>query len=81
MCSYPAGASGSGARDAAFPNTREIASSAEPPSANRIVSFRNRIIHGYDAVDDATVWGVVESHLLRLIAEVEALLREAGESV
>jgi uncharacterized protein with HEPN domain len=48
---------------------------------NRIVSFRNRIIHGYDAVDDATVWGVVESHLPRLVAEVEALLREAGESV
>lgn len=47
----------------------------------RIVGFRNRIIHGYDAVDDATVWGVVESHLPRLIAEVEALLREAGESV
>jgi uncharacterized protein with HEPN domain len=48
---------------------------------NRIVGFRNRIIHGYDAVDDATVWGVVESHLPRLIAEVEALLREAGENV
>jgi uncharacterized protein with HEPN domain len=48
---------------------------------NRIVGFRNRIIHGYDAVDDATVWGVTESHLPRLLAEVEALLREAGESV
>ena len=48
---------------------------------NRIVGFRNRIIHGYDAVDDATVWGVAESHPPRLIAEVEALLREAGESV
>lgn len=48
---------------------------------NRIVGFRNRIIHGYDAVDDATVWGVVESHLPRLISEVEVLLREAGESV
>ncbi|MDE2060476.1 MAG: DUF86 domain-containing protein [candidate division NC10 bacterium] len=48
---------------------------------NRIVGFRNRIIHGYDAVDDATVWGVVEGHLPRLLVEVEALLRDAGESV
>lgn len=47
----------------------------------RIVGFRNRIVHGYDAVDDAAVWGVIESHLPRLIAQVEALLREAGESV
>lgn len=46
----------------------------------RIVSFRNRIIHGYDAVDDATVWGIVEDHLPGLIREVEGLLREAGES-
>ena len=50
-------------------------------SLGRIVGFRNRIIHGYDAVDDATVWGVVEGHLPRLMAEVEALLRGAGESV
>ena len=44
----------------------------------RIIGFRNRIIHGYDAIDDATVWGVVESHLPRLVAEVETLLKEAG---
>ncbi len=48
---------------------------------DRIVGFRNRIIHGYDAVDDATVWGVAESHLPRLISNVEDLLREAGDTV
>jgi len=45
----------------------------------RIVSFRNRIIHGYDTIDDAAVWGVAEGDLPRLVAEVERLLQEAGE--
>lgn len=47
----------------------------------RIVSFRNRIIHGYDAIDDAAVWGVAEGHLPRLVAEVESPLSDAGEAV
>ena len=47
----------------------------------RIVGFRNRLIHGYDSVDDATVWGIIEGHLPKLIAQVEGLLKEpAGES-
>ena len=48
---------------------------------SRIVGFRNRIIHAYDAVDDATVWGVVESHLPRLLAEIEVLFQKEGESL
>lgn len=39
-----------------------------------IVDFRNRIIHGYDTVDDAVVWGVVEKHLPLLVKEVVDLL-------
>ena len=39
----------------------------------RIVGFRNRIIHGYDTIDDATVWGIVVDHLPKLVAEVESL--------
>jgi len=45
------------------------------PELGRIVGFRNRIIHGYDAVDNATVWGIIESHLPVLQAQVEALLK------
>ncbi len=59
----------------------DAATASRIEDLNRIVGFRNRIIHGYDAVDDATVWGVAESRLPRLLAEVEILLREAGESV
>lgn len=46
------------------------------PELRPTISFRNRIIHGYDTVDDAVVWGVVEKHLPLLIAEVVALLEE-----
>ena len=35
--------------------------------------------HGYDAIDDAAVWGVTESYLPHLISELESLLKEDGE--
>ena len=47
---------------------------------HRIIGFRNRIIHGYDAIDDAAVWGVAESHLPLLVTQVEALLAESAQS-
>ena len=56
----------------------------DPPTAariselRRIVDFRNRIIHGYDTVDDAVVWGIVEKHLPLLIKEVASLLDVDG---
>jgi uncharacterized protein with HEPN domain len=40
------------------------------------VHFRNRIIHGYDSVDDVIVWRTVQHHLPMLKAEVESLLGE-----
>jgi len=40
----------------------------------RIISFRNRVIHGYDTVDDEVVWGVIERHLPALKADVDSLL-------
>ncbi|HKC23275.1 MAG TPA: DUF86 domain-containing protein [Thermoanaerobaculia bacterium] len=46
------------------------------PELARIVSFRNRIIHGYDTVDDATVWGVVLGHLPALVETLESLQGE-----
>jgi uncharacterized protein with HEPN domain len=42
----------------------------------RIISFRNRLIHGYASVADEIVWGVVEANLRKLEDEVQALLEE-----
>ena len=40
----------------------------------KIIAFRNVLIHGYDSVEDAVVWGVLESKLDTLLADVERLL-------
>ncbi len=41
----------------------------------RIIAFRNRLFHGYAAVSDELVWGVVQTHLDRLHREVSELMR------
>ncbi len=40
----------------------------------RIVSFRNILIHGYDIVDNAVVWDVIQQDLPKLHRQVEDLL-------
>ncbi len=47
------------------------------PEFRRIVGLRNRVIHGYDAVDDTIIWDVIQNKLPLLQARVEALLAEA----
>jgi uncharacterized protein with HEPN domain len=42
----------------------------------QIVGLRNRLIHGYDAVDFDVLWQVVRDDLPRLIAELEPVLGE-----
>jgi uncharacterized protein with HEPN domain len=39
-----------------------------------IIAFRNRITHGYDAVDDLVVWDIVKQKLPVLKDEVKKLL-------
>lgn len=34
--------------------------------------------HGYDVIDDATVWGVIDARLPQLLTQVEAMLQEGG---
>ena len=63
----------------ALGQTLKIQPDLEPrvTNARRIVSFRNRLIHGYATVADEVVWGVVEGYLPRLKTETESLLAEA----
>ena len=41
----------------------------------RIIAFRNILIHGYAEVDDRVVWDVLQTKLPTLLREVEALLK------
>jgi len=41
----------------------------------RIVAFRNVLIHGYDLVDDELVWDTIQTKLPVLLSEVEELLK------
>ncbi len=43
--------------------------------ASQIIGFRNRLIHGYDAVDHAIVWDVLKNKLPFLRDEVDWLIR------
>ena len=42
----------------------------------KIIGFRNVLVHGYNVVDDATVWSAIESNLPILLEEVKALHNE-----
>jgi uncharacterized protein with HEPN domain len=44
------------------------------PNHRKIIAFRNILIHGYAAVDDRIVWGVIENYLAALIGAVRKLL-------
>lgn len=44
----------------------------------RIIGLRNRLIHGYDLLDDELVWDTVRSEVPVLLSGVKELLRERG---
>ena len=46
------------------------------PEFQRIIAFRNILIHGYAAIQNDTVWGVVEGNLPALADRVGRLLSE-----
>lgn len=40
-----------------------------------IIGMRNRVIHGYDRIDDEIVWGTIVRHLPILKAEISRLIQ------
>lgn len=44
-------------------------------SKRQIISMRNRVIHGYDKIDNEIVWGTIVRHLPNLKIEIQDLLR------
>lgn len=45
------------------------------PYAQQVIGLRNRVIHGYDNVDDAIIWDVAFNRLDAFVARVESLAR------
>ena len=43
-------------------------------SKKQIISMRNRVIHGYDKIDDEIIWGTILRHLPVLKTEIKELL-------
>lgn len=45
-------------------------------SKSQIIGMRNRVIHGYDAIDDEIIWGTIVRHLSGLKKEVLELMKQ-----
>jgi uncharacterized protein with HEPN domain len=48
------------------------------PDLREIIGLRNRLIHGYRAVDDRIIWDAIQDEMPPLEASVAALLGERG---
>jgi len=44
-------------------------------SKRQIISMRNRVIHGYDKIDNEIIWGTIVRHLPNLKIEINQLLK------
>ncbi|HNZ53359.1 MAG TPA: DUF86 domain-containing protein [bacterium] len=53
---------------------KKIAPDIEFQDARKIVDLRNLVIHGYDKVDDAIIWGVIKKHLPTLKDQVVGMI-------
>lgn len=54
----------------------DATTAAEIRDVDRIVAFRHVLVHGYTAVDDRLVWGIIESRIGDLEEDTKCLLAE-----
>ena len=58
----------------AMSRIEKIDSTIEISSKKQIISMRNRVIHGYDKIDNEIIWGTIVRHLPTLKKEIDDLL-------
>lgn len=46
------------------------------PQTRKIVDFRNILVHGYYAIQNETVWGILQKDLPMLMQQVQSLLKQ-----
>jgi uncharacterized protein with HEPN domain len=59
----------------AMSRIEKLDSSVEISSKRQIISMRNRVIHGYDKIDNEIVWGTIVRYLPTLKIEIENLIK------
>jgi uncharacterized protein with HEPN domain len=58
----------------AMSRIEKLGSTIEISSKRQIISMRNRVIHGYDKIDNEIIWGTIVRHLPTLKLEIDNLL-------
>ena len=59
----------------AMSRIEKLDATIELSSKRQIISMRNRVIHGYDKIDNEIIWGTIVRHLPTLKNEIGALLK------
>jgi len=57
----------------------DVATASQISEYQRIIAFRNILIHGYAEIDHRIVWNVLELKLPALLRQAEAFLSPADE--
>ncbi|MFA4851487.1 MAG: HepT-like ribonuclease domain-containing protein, partial [Bacteroidales bacterium] len=60
----------------AMSRINKIDSDINISSKSLIIGMRNRVIHGYDTIDDEIIWGTIVRHLSGLKKEVLELMKQ-----